>query len=272
MDNAKRCLDVTQTFFFPEQDPRTRNAKLSRSLEQFTAAVGTFPTASAHHHLALALSRPGPLKDIPGAIEHARAAVEADSNEIRHWHLLGLLLAAIGDWKSSKSVLELGIGIAEAADLTEDEAQNNSHADGNASSTGLTIRDFVQSVHDAEEQQANGADATTNGHVHAVNGIIRESIVPQGTKNIPPSATLLQSLGDRPVSNRQERFEYALQARMTQLALTEFVEGAEAVGDRWLEVFHWFREKRPAALDDSKSVALSSLLFLMAECRETVYR
>lgn len=201
---------------------------------------------------------------MPTAIEHARAAVEADSAEIRHWHLLGLLLTATGDWKASKSVLELGIGIAEA-ELSDGEPEANGAAGG------LSIRDFV---HGVEEQQTNGVNGM-NGHVQngqAENGATSETILPPGVKDIPPSTTLLQPIGDRPLSNRQEKFEYALQARMTQLALTEFVEGAEAVGDKWLEVFQWFREKRPATLDDSKHLSPSRSLGLTLVSRETVHR
>ncbi|KIP07862.1 hypothetical protein PHLGIDRAFT_70390 [Phlebiopsis gigantea 11061_1 CR5-6] len=227
-----------------EQDPRTRNVKLAQSFECFTAAVNTHPTASAYHHLALACSRPGPSKDLAVAIEHARAAVEADPNEVRHWHLLGLLLAANGDWQASKQVLELGIGNAEAG-LIDDEAASQGPVQANGIAPNLTIRDFVETVN-ASEQGVDGP--AVNGHT---NGVFHETILPPTTTTVPPSSTLLQPLGDRLLSNRQEKFEYALQARMTQLALTELVEGAEAVGDKWLEVFLWFREKRPAALDDS---------------------
>ncbi|GJE95955.1 tetratricopeptide repeat protein [Phanerochaete sordida] len=235
---------------YTEQDPRTRNAKLAHSLEAFTAAVGTYPSASAHHHLALALARPGPAKDVPGAIAHARAAVELGPGEVRHWHLLGLLLGATGDWQAAQSVLELGIGIAEA-DLADDEPP----PEQNGSARGLTIRDFVQTVQDADAAPATGDGDGVNG-VNGVNGDVdappsRETILPPGAKDVPPSAALLQP-GGGTAASRQEKFEYALQARMTQLALTEFVAGAEAVGDKWLEVFQWFREKRPATLDDRR--------------------
>ena len=89
-----------------------------------------------------------------------------------------------------------------------------------------------------------------NGATDQVNGHIETTAVPRDATVIPPSATLLHSLGDRPRPSRQESFEYALQMRMTQLALTEFVEGAEGVGEKWLEVFHWFREQRPSSMDD----------------------
>lgn len=186
------------------------------------------------------------------AIEHARAAVEADTTEIRHWHLLGLLLASTGDWKNAKSVLELGINMAEA-ELSEDERSVKSPPNGaanGAANGGLSVRDYGDT--DETPTQSSMPTPTVNGHAEIPNPVAQtQSILPPDAKEVPPSATLLQPTGDRPLSTRQERFEHALQARMTQLALTEFVEGAEAVGDKWLEVFLWFREKRPASLDDS---------------------
>ena len=71
-----------------------------------TASLETHPTASTHHHLALAYLRPGSSQDLQEAIVHARAAVEAESGESRHWHLLGLLLTATGDWRAAKEVLD----------------------------------------------------------------------------------------------------------------------------------------------------------------------
>lgn len=96
--------------------PLTRPHRLSESLRLCALAVETFPGASAHYHLALALSRAGPSRDIPLAIEHARSAVEQDSQEIRHWHLLGLLLVGTDDWKKAKAVLEYGAEVSEAGD------------------------------------------------------------------------------------------------------------------------------------------------------------
>lgn len=43
----------------------------------------------------------------------ARAAVEDDADEIRHWHLLGLLLSANGEWEKAASVLEVGAELDE---------------------------------------------------------------------------------------------------------------------------------------------------------------
>lgn len=39
---------------------------------------------------------------------------------------------------------------------------------------------------------------------------------------------------------------------MTQLTLFELVEGPEGAGDKWVEVFQWFSDRREAAVDDSK--------------------
>ena len=253
------CTDTSS-----EQDPRTRATHLAESMSLYISSIETLPTASAHHHLALALARPGPSRDLSVAIEHARSAVEADSNELRHWHLLALLLAATGDWRAAKGVLEVGIGLAET-ELSEDD-----HPLAAAEANGtINIRDFGRGT-------LNGIDGlpeTVNGHVtahehvqngqngfdgrhHGQNGHIEHATtVPPGYEIVPPSSGLLQPLRDRPSPTRQESFEYALQMRMTQLALTEFVEGAEGVGEKWLEVFHWFREQRPASMDDRESSA-----------------
>ncbi len=218
-----------------EQDPRTRSERLSQSIDSLSTSLQTFPTASTHHHLALALSRPGTTKDFQAAIEHARAAVELDSNEPRHWHLLGLLLAATGDWKAAKSVLEIGIGLVETDLVEEGDPGDLSASEGN----GLNIRDF-----------AHSPSGTVNDHAGPETSS-SERILSRHATDIPPSATLLRPIGDRPRPTHQERFEYALQLRMTQLALTEHVDGVENVSEKWLDVFAWFREKRPASLDDS---------------------
>lgn len=200
------------------------------------------------------------------SIEHARSAVEADPNEVRHWHLLGLLLAATGDWRAAKGVLEVGIGMAEA-DLTESD---RTPADGIAG--GISIRDFGRGT------MSNGVDHShgVNGHSasHQPNGhSISATIVPANATVIPSSSCLLQPVKDRPAPTRQESFEYALQMRMTQVALTEFVEGAEGVGDKWLEVFQWFREKRPATMDDrTYHVNRSSSILTIKLHRAQIYR
>ena len=185
------------------------------------------------------------------AIEHARAAVENDSSEVRHWHLLGLLLAATDDWRAAKGVLEIGIGMAEV-ELVEDD---RSAMDVNGSAGDLNIRDFAH-TNGAEEVNHNEDGGMTSDEVEST------TVIAASDSIIPPSTGLLQAVKDRPAPTRQENFEYALQMRMTQLALAEFVEGAEGVGEKWLEVFQWFREKRPASMDDSESSSTQCLLLV----------
>ncbi|TCD70384.1 hypothetical protein EIP91_003737 [Steccherinum ochraceum] len=227
-----------------EQDPLTREARLSESLNLLTSAVGTYPTPSSQHHLALALCKPGPSQNLQLAIEHARASVEGDPSEVRHWHLLGLILAITEDWTAAKSVLEFGVGAGEA-ELTGDDDTPQSPP----GQSSINIRDFASTEHLHENGLPNGHSTAPNsaGSSHPIG-----TILDPHDSSIPSSDTLLQPTGDRPHPSRHERFEYALQVRMTQLALTEMVAGAEGVSDKWLDVFHWFREKRGVNVDDRR--------------------
>ncbi|KAI0919483.1 hypothetical protein AcV5_001535 [Taiwanofungus camphoratus] len=245
-----------------ERDPRTRSARFSDSFSLLAAAVETFPTPSAHFHLALAYARPGPSLDMQKAIEQSRLAVEGEPGEIRHWHLLGLLLAATGDWRAAKGVLEIGAGVGEV-DLADDppDMQVSKHVNG---ANGVHVHDYA--LTEAQSSlQVNGANGLANGHLS--NGAVDFPHQDSGralTQNepitllcddateLPASASLSRPLPDRPSPSRQELFEHALQLRMTQLTLTEFVEGPEGVGEKWVEVFHWFSERREVGQDDRR--------------------
>ncbi|THH27713.1 hypothetical protein EUX98_g6477 [Antrodiella citrinella] len=225
---------------YTEQEPLTRSARLAEALNLFADSVSTYSTPSAHHHLALALSRPGPSQDLQIAIVHARASVEGDPAEVRHWHLLGLLLAVTGDWTAAKTVLEFGVEAAES-ELIVDEAVTPSNQ------SALNIRDFASSEHLHKAGMLNGDTAPSVDTMNTIGTLLQP-----GDSSMPSSDTLLRPLGDRPQPSRNERFEFALQVRMTQLALTEFVSGAEGVSEKWLEVFQWFREKRGVNIDDRR--------------------
>lgn len=198
----------------------TRPHRLSESLKLCALAVETFPSASAYYHLALALSRAGPSRNIPLAIEHARSAVEQDSCEIRHWHLLGLLLMAADGWKKAKAVLEYGAGVSE-----------ESAGDG-----GLP-------------QTPNGdVPGTPNGGIEGLPQTDAPfmptpesppTLLNRDATGIPVAASLLKPIPDHPPPSRRELFEQALQLRMTQLALTEHAEGPEGAAEKWLDVFSW---------------------------------
>jgi hypothetical protein len=203
----------------------TRPVRLSESLRLCTLAVETFPSAPAYYHLALALSRAGPSRNIPLAIEHARSAVEQDSREIRHWHLLGLLLVATDDWKKAKGVLEYGIGVSEEGAGDDGLPQTpNGDVSGTPNGTieGLPPTDSPFMPTSELPSTLLGLDAT----------------------GIPAAASLLKPLPDHPPPSRRESFEQALQLRMTHLALTEHAEGPEGAAEKWLEVFAWVASQK----------------------------
>ncbi|GBE85832.1 predicted protein [Sparassis crispa] len=238
-----------------ERDPRTRPSYFEKSLQLLLTSRESFSTPSVHYHLALAYARPGPSQDLQAAIGHARTAVEGDPGSVRHWHLLGLLLTAIGDWKAARGVLDIGAGVGET-DLVDDprEAQESAQLH---SVDGLHAQDFALSGLNQATLKANGGanGHPPNGHINpSVSHIDNHSItvLAHDATTIPPSATLLQPLPDHPPPSRQESFEHALQLRMTQLTLSEFVEGPEGAGEKWVEVFQWFSERREVGMDDRR--------------------
>jgi hypothetical protein len=204
-----------------EQDPFTRPQRLSESLRLCRKSVDTFPTASGYYHLALALSYAGTSRDINQAIENARSAVEEDHKEIKHWHLLGVLLVTTDDWKKAQGVLEYGAAIGEDQD-----------SDGMGSKTPNTAR--------------NDSSTTIEGlpTVDDSSPFKSPPLLARDSLQIPSSHTLLQALPDHPPPSQRELFEQALQLRMTQLALTEYVEGPEGAVEKWLEVFYWVSEQK----------------------------
>ncbi|KAI0370661.1 hypothetical protein BV20DRAFT_1052115 [Pilatotrama ljubarskyi] len=239
---------------YTEQDVLTRTRRFEQSFSSLQASLETLPTPSTHHHLALAYLRPGASQDIQTAIVHARAAVEGDPTEVRHWHLLGLLLTASGDWRAAKEVLEMGASVSEA-DLAEadDEAeQANSSAANGYVPDGVHAHDYAASPSPSDTDAAGdipngGSDGERDG---AHTGPSR--LLDMDAVELPSSSSLLQPLGDRPSPNRQEAFEHALQLRMTQLTLTEYVEGPEGTGEKWVEVFQWFSERREVGVEDRR--------------------
>ncbi|KAI0643275.1 hypothetical protein C8Q79DRAFT_1094856 [Trametes meyenii] len=240
---------------YTEQDVLTRAQRFERSLSLLQASLRSYPTPSTHHHLALAYLRPGISQDLQTAIVHARAAVESDHSEVRHWHLLGLLLTASGDWRAAREVLEMGASVGELDQGDEEAEPNGSSANGDAP-TGVHAHDY------------GASDAGPNG----VEPSEPSRLLDQDAAELPSSATLLQPLDDRPRPNRQEAFEHALQLRMTQLTLTEFVEGPEGTGDKWVEVFQWFSERREVGVEDSKSSLAPRLVCVLQDADARVGR
>lgn len=255
-----------------EQDPRTRPARLSHSHALLLRSVETFPTPSGYYHLALSLARPGPAQDLNQATINVGLALEGDPTEIRYWHLLGLLLTASEQWKEAREALEEGADIGEHGLGGKGE---HGDQDQDARSESLETSTVTSNGTDDVHVRDFGA-ATTNGdggNGHAVGGLPNGDVEHSALKNdrtpeqsrpplvltdkdasaIPPAATLLRPLGDHPAPSRQGVFEHALQLRMTQVALAEYVDGAEGAEERWVHVFGWIAEKKGAVVEQRES-------------------
>ncbi|KIN96741.1 hypothetical protein M404DRAFT_162388 [Pisolithus tinctorius Marx 270] len=225
-------------------DLRERPKRFALALEQFVKSVGTYPTPAAHHHLAISLALPGPSQDLKQAIAVAGAAVEGEALEIRHWHLLGLLLTAEGQWDKAKSILEIGANIGE----TTLESDENSTTEQESKPSDVKVKDFETEKIPSEvsEKSSRPADASDIGEMPAPGREFKfwEPLLDPNARSIPPSATLLQPLPDHPPPSRVDAFEYALQLRLTQMALTEHVEGAEGAEIKWVNVYGWIAERK----------------------------
>lgn len=221
-----------------ERRPNTREGYFSESVALLKRSVELHPAASAHYHLAIALSRSIPERNLEEAIGHCRLAVEKDSKELRHWHLLALLAAKMGEWAKARGVLEAAIDIAEDVE-TEFRANE-------AKESGIIAKDYAPGPDTTENAQL---PSSVNGS--ATNGVENHSapspvitLVNSSRARLPPASELLKPLTDHPPATPREQFDYALQLRMTQLSLTELVEGPESVEPYWLEVFDWYSQRR----------------------------
>ena len=229
-----------------EQDPLSRTSRLTNALALLERSIQELPTASAYFHVALALYRPVPARDLGRAIENARIAVELEPENIRYWHLLGLLLAASEDWRGAREVLEAGATLGDQAwvseltsSLPDDIPDSNTIGRSETSSTaGVTVTSNKSSTHpDLQPPVSEEASTVTERP-------IERQIILDARQTLPPAAELHQPLPDHPPPSITERFEHALQLRLTQLALTELMEGPEGTEEKWVEVFQWFAKRK----------------------------
>ncbi|KAF8582936.1 hypothetical protein K439DRAFT_1634845 [Ramaria rubella] len=232
-----------------EQEPATRPEHFISSLTAFRASLALHPSPSTSFHLALALARPGPARDLPAAIASARDAVEGDPREIRYWHLLGLLSSAVEDWKGARAVLEIGAGIDEAEE--EREGEDSVLENGNEDENG----------NENENEHTLGLETDNQAC------IVRSTLLSPDATCLPSTSALRRPVPDYPPPTRHERFEHALQLRFTQLALIEHVDGPENASEIWLEVFGWVAarkglgeesERRPPSIEPPLSEGNSS--------------
>ena len=187
--------------------------------------------------------KPIPGRDLARAIENARTAVELEPDNVRYWHLLGLLLAASEDWRGARDVLEVGATLDDqlwtgehTPPLASDALDTVTIGKQTGSSTGIASSSRPQSEPSLLSEE--GSTLTERQHEH-------ETILHGQSHTLPSPAELLRPLPDHPPPSTAERFEHALQLRMTQLALTELIEGPEGTEENWIEVFQWFAKRSP---------------------------
>ena len=231
-----------------EGDPEGRPNRFALALAQFVKSVGTYPTPAAHHHLALSLALPGPSQDLDEAITSAGVAAELAPHEIRHWHLLGLLLSAQGQWEKAKGALEFGAGIGEETSEPDDNG-GSSNTEQGRSQDCLTVRPANTSVQDSAASSAVDVGTTEYAPSPDCLSTFTGSLLDPDATTVPQAATLLQPLPDHPAPSPRDAFEYALQLRLTQMALTEHVEGPEGAERKWVNVYGWIAERKGAVAE-----------------------
>lgn len=181
---------------------------------------------------------------------NAGMAVEGDPSEIRYWHLLGLLLAAMEQWKAAAEILDRGAGLGfeiedDGGESERPEEKDDGTLGGNASVA--SVETISNGPGDSKRQEGDGR------------GRKFEALLKADTAEIPEMSTLLMPARDHLPSTQSDVFEHALQLRISQGALTEVVEGPEGAEVKWLEVFRWVAEKR----GQSEGIRVSWLSWVM---------
>ena len=184
--------------------------------------------------------------------------MELEPENIRYWHLLGLLLAASEDWRGAREVLEAGAALDDQAWMAEqtpsvvgdipDSSTIRKETDG---TTGVPTTDFAPTQPEQKSPVSEEASTVTERFLEPV------TILDPHSHTLPPAAELLQPLPDHPPLSVTERLEHALQLRMTQLALTELMEGPEGTEEKWIEVFQWFAKRKGHERDQSREICLA---------------
>ncbi|KAF9005198.1 hypothetical protein BDQ17DRAFT_1354012 [Cyathus striatus] len=231
----KGALELAQGVYFSilaltERDPYTRPTRLASSHLHLKRAVELDATHDAHFHLALSYSRPGDQHDLDKAIQHAGLACEGDPKDVRYWHLLGLLFSAKEKWEEAREVFEMG------AEMDEEEEEEEEEVNGEVKTADYATGE-------------TGVKGTTPNGNATPNGTIPVYTLPPDANSIPPASALLKSILDKCPLSKEDRFEAALQLRMSQVALAEVMEGPEGAEERWVEVFGWVAERKRSSGD-----------------------
>lgn len=210
------------------------------------------------------------------AIQYAGLAVEADPEDVKHWHLLGLLLGAQERWEEAREILERGADLS----IGDDDVAGSEvggglprveMGDGDENDTLATVQADARTLlgppisirNTATDGDSNSTPAikiseignlTINcpSPITSTNSTqpiyVLSQLSPSTTPGLLPASTLLLTPPPcRYPPSPYDLFESHLQLRMTQGTVTEIVEGAEGAEALWLEVFGWVAEKRSAA-------------------------
>lgn len=229
-----------------EQDSLTRAKKLAHAHKMFLNAVSpptstdTFKsTPSANYHLALSYTRPGPMLNLDQAAVHAGLAVEGQPNEVRFWHLLGLILATKELWDEASDALERGAALGDQ-NVAEEEVANGFNK---PYLNGVRSKDYA----DRQVEGLPSGDQELKPHP-VQSSIPRLPDAPTGSlltsTSIPSSETLLSSIPDYPPPLRQDALDYSLEIRMSQMTLVEYMGGSDLAEAKGVEVFQWMSSKR----------------------------
>lgn len=269
--------------------------QLSLSHSLLLQSVQTDPTPSAYYHLALSYSIPGSITpnkfyadnskyDLHEAIQYAGLAVEADPGDVKHWHFLGLLLAAQERWEEAMEILErgadLGVNDDDGVEGSGKRSPSMETGDGDEDDTIETVQADIRtllgppiSTHDPATSDSsttptikiNGVGNVATNCPSPTTKKVNNNLPPQPlyilsqsqflspsaitcTPSLPPASSLLLTPPPaRYPPSPYDLFESHLQLRMTQGTVIEIVEGAESVEALWLEVFGWIAEKRTTA-------------------------
>lgn len=217
-----------------EADPNTRPPRMQSALDHFQSAVQLdTESADVYFHLAMALLHVGPARDIDGAVEAAKHAVELEPTEVRYWHLLGLALSANGENMQAREVLIIGEGMEQTGD-----------SDTLAEATGTDTPDV-------------------NSDVRIESPSVVDSLLPVSAKGVPVPTTMLLPLPDHPTPSKHERFEHALQLRMTLMTLVELMDGGDSAAQKWVDAFAWFAERGGWVVHQDETRMHTSIFFML---------
>ncbi|KAJ1303827.1 hypothetical protein OPQ81_008249 [Rhizoctonia solani] len=224
-----------------ELDPTTRPTRQATALQHLTLAATLEPlSADTFYHLAFVQAE---ARETSDAILSARQAVERAPQDVRCWHLLGLLLTATEDWAGARAVIELGI--ANSDQLQDEVAQHPmGHGMGlSAPEEGITVKDFAT----GDGLRSNSPDGMPTPSGHNLPAVVPPTAI------LPPSKAL-HSLFTRPGSDpdanpsKLRLFAAATQIRLTHMAIVERIEGPDGAAGMWPGVFAWYAANAPSAI------------------------